>query len=76
MDTKLSKLKTAAMNKDWQKAIAIAAKFPKLGNIRAQVLDAHMAYTNPRFAVQIGKNIELCIEAGKSALIDAYGIKQ
>ena len=76
MNTKLNKLKTAAMNKDWQKAIAIAARFPRLGNIREQVLDAHMAYTNPRFAVQIGKNIEFCIENGKSALMDAYGIKQ
>ena len=76
MDTKLSKLKAAAINNDWRKAIAIAAKFPRLGNIRAQVLDAHMAYTNPRFAVQIGKNIEFCIENGKSALMDAYGIEQ
>ena len=76
MNTKLNKLKTAAMNKDWKKAIAIAARFPRLGNIREQVLDAHMAYTNPRFAVQIGKNIEFCIENGKSALMDAYGIKQ
>ena len=76
METKLSKLKAAAINKDWQKAIAIAARFPRLGNIRAQVLDAHMAYTNPRFAVQIGKNIEFCIENGKSALMDAYGIEQ
>lgn len=76
METKLSKLKAAAMNNDWQKAVAIAARFPRLGNIRAQVLDAHMAYTNPRFAVQIGKNIEFCIENGKSALMDAYGIEQ
>jgi hypothetical protein len=39
------------------------------------VLDAHSAYTNPRFMAQIGRDVGACIEARKSALIAAYGIE-
>jgi len=72
MKTKLETLKEAARSEDWKKAISIAAKFPRLGSIRNAVLDAHMAYTNPRFLVQIGKSVDECINAGKLALIDKY----
>lgn len=75
MDTKLSAV-TAAMDAgDWQRAIALAAKFPRLGAHRNAILDAHTAYTNPRFLAQIGRSIEGCIDSGKSALIAAYGIE-
>ena len=74
MDTKLSAV-TAAMDAgDWQRAIALAAKFPRLGAHRNAILDAHSAYTNPRFLVQIGRDVDACIDAGKSALVAAYGI--
>lgn len=73
--TKLDTLKAAAAAGDWQRAIAIAARFPRLGAYRAAVLDAHSAYTNPRFLVQIGRDVDACIAAGKSALIAAYGIE-
>ena len=72
MKTKLETLKEAARSEDWKKAISIAAKFPRLGSIRNAVLDAHMAYTNPRFLTQIGKSVEECINAGKLALIKRY----
>ena len=74
MDTKLSAV-TAAMDAgDWQRAIALAAKFPRLGAHRNAILDAHLAYTNPRFMTQIGRDVNACIEAGKLALIAAYGL--
>ena len=74
MDTKLSAV-TAAMDAgDWQRAIALAAKFPRLGAHRNAILDAHSAYTNPRFLTQIGRDVGACIEAGKLALIAAYGL--
>ena len=74
MDTKLSAV-TAAMDAgDWQRAIALAAKFPRLGAHRNAVLDAHSAYTNPRFLTQIGRDVGACIEGGKLALIAAYGL--
>jgi hypothetical protein len=75
MKTKLQTLKDAAATNNWKKAISIAAKFPRLGSIRNEVLDAHMAYTNPRFLTQVGKNVDECIEAGKLALIIAYSIE-
>ena len=72
MDTKLSAV-TAAMDAgDWQRAIALAAKFPRLGAHRNAILDAHGAYTNPRFLTQIGRDVGACIEAGKEALRTAY----
>ena len=74
MQTKLQTLKDAAAAGNWQKAIAIAAKFPRLGSHKEAITRAHMAYTNPRFAVQVGINVDDCIKAGKSALIAAYGI--
>lgn len=74
MDTKLQTLKNAAACGDWQKAFAIAARFPRLGAHRNAILDAHSAYTNPRFLAQIGRDVNACIEAGKSALAAAYGL--
>lgn len=76
METKLDQLKAAAAQGDWQTAVAIAARFPQLGKIRNAVLDAHTAYTNPRFLAQLGRDPEECKRAGRSALIDAYRIKQ
>lgn len=75
METKLQTLKNAASAGDWKRAISIAARFPRLGVYRNAVLDAHSAYTNPRFMAQIGRDVDACIEAGKSALIAAYGIE-
>ena len=74
MDTKLQTLKNAAYAGDWKKAFSIAARFPRLGVLRNAVLDAHAAYTNPRFLVQVGRDVDACIDAGKSALIAAYGL--
>lgn len=72
--TKLDTLKTAAAAGDWQTAFAIAARFPRLGAHRNAILDAHSAYTNPRFLIQIGRDVDACIEAGKLALVAAYGL--
>lgn len=74
METKLQTLKNAAACGDWQKAFSIAARFPRLGAHRNAVLDAHSAYTNPRFLVQIGRDVDACIDAGKLALVAAYGL--
>lgn len=75
METKLQKLKDAAESGDWRKAIAIAARFPRLGEYRGAILDAQSAYTNPAFMAQIGRDPDACIRAGMSALIAAYGIQ-
>ena len=75
MQTKLQTLKDAAAINDWKKAVAIAARFPRLGTIRSAVLDAHMAYTNPRFLVQVGKDVDVCKKSGRDAIIAAYSLE-
>lgn len=70
--TKIEQLRACMAAGDWRAAISIAAKFPRLGAIRGAVLDAQMAFTNPRFAQQIGKNPEALIDAGRAALVAQY----
>ncbi len=72
METKISILRTHMQNGDWPKAIAIAAKFPRLGQHRNAILDAQLAITNPNFILGIKKDPAQLIEAGKKALIAAY----
>jgi len=72
--TKLSGLKAAAEAGDWRGAIAIAARFPQLGAQRAAILDAHMAWTNPRFAAQLKRCPDAMRAAGAAALCEKYGI--
>lgn len=74
MKTKLQTLKDAAENDDWQKAIAIAARFHKLGIYRNAILDAHGAYTNPAFLKQLGRDIDKFKATGKLAIIVAYSL--
>lgn len=57
----------------WQEAIRLAARFPRLDVHRNAILDAHTAYTNPRFIAQIGKDIEAMKEQGKAALLARFG---
>jgi len=74
MKTKLDTLRDAADRGDWRGAIAIAARFPQLGAHRAAVLDAHTAYTNPRFLAQLGRDPAAAIAEGRAALIAKYRI--
>ena len=72
MKTKLSAVIEALDEGNWQKAISLAAKFPRLGSERNAILDAHGAYTNPRFAVQIGRNVDQLKLDGIAALRVKY----
>lgn len=75
METKLSIVKRHMSAGEWQSAIRIAARFPRLGEHRNVILDAHGAYTNPRFFAQLGKDIEAMKTAGQQALIDRFGLE-
>jgi hypothetical protein len=57
---------------EWQRAIAYAAAFPRLGEHKAAIERAHLAHTNPRFAAQIGLDIEAAKIAGVDALKARY----
>lgn len=74
MKTKLSELKDQAAIGNWRKAIAIAARFPDLGTHRNAILDAHTAFTNPRWVACLKKDADALIAAGILALCDRYGI--
>ena len=71
--TKLSQLKAAMQAGNWELALRIAARFPDLGEHAAAIVRGHEAYTNPRFYLQLRKDIETLKEMGKRALIARYG---
>ena len=56
----------------WAEAIRIAASFPRLDKHREAFLDARTAYTNPRWLVQLGHDVEAAKEAGKAALLERF----
>ena len=70
--TKLEQIKTAYQAGNFEQAIRIAAKFPDLGAQRNAILDAHLAITNPRWMLGLGKDIEQSIDAGIQALALRY----
>jgi hypothetical protein len=73
METKLSIVKKHMASNNWQEAIRLASKFPQLGNERAAILDANLAYTNPRFMMQIKKDLNALKENGRLSLINRFG---
>ena len=73
METKLSQVKKHFELGDFKKAIALAAKFHDLGKERNAILNAHTAYTNPRWIVGLGKSVDESIANGIAALRVRYG---
>lgn len=71
--TKLSLLREMMAAGEWEKAVRMAAKFPRLDQHRNAILDAQMAYTNPGFAVQLRKDPEAMKAAGHAALLARFG---
>ena len=71
--TKIAQLRAAMRSDDWQLALRIAARFPRLGEHRAAIVRAHEAYTNPRLYRQLGYDIEKLKADGRRALIARYG---
>ena len=72
MQTKLSQIKEEFAAGNFNKAIRIAAKFHDLGDQRNAILDAHLAITNPRWMLGLGKDIDQTIKAGINALRIRY----
>jgi len=72
MQTKLSQVQAAYLSGNFRKALQIAAKFPDLGSHRAAITRAHECFTNPRFYMQLGYDIDQSIAAGVKALADRY----
>jgi hypothetical protein len=74
-DKKIDLLHAAMTAKDWKKAIGIASRFPRLGNAKEAIERAQMAYTNPRFLVQLKRDVDTCINEGINALLTFYPVK-
>ena len=72
MIKKIDQLRDAMNANDWKKALSIAAKFPRLGNHKIEIIRAHEAITRPRFYEQIGMNPDEIINTGISALLCFY----
>jgi hypothetical protein len=70
---KITLLRALMARGDWRGAIAIAARFPRLGPARDAVLAAREAFERPEFQRQIGRDPAAIIEAGKAALRGQYG---
>ena len=75
METKLAKLKAAAAANDWAGALAIAARFGRLGAEGPAIKRAHECMNGgARFYAQIGRDPEALIAAGVAALRSRYRI--
>ncbi len=71
--SRLSQLKDAMRAGDWELALRIAARFPRLGTHKVAIVRGHEAYTNARFYRQVGLDPEALKELGKQALKRRYG---
>jgi len=74
MQTKLSQLHDLMTQGKWNKALAFAAKFPRLGKHRNAILDGHLACSNPRWIAGLGRDVNVCIDTGIKALHIRYKI--
>jgi hypothetical protein len=72
MKTKLQQLLDFMEAGDWQKALAMAARFPDLGAHRDAILLGHEARVHERMYRQLGKDPEECFRAGCEALRERY----
>jgi hypothetical protein len=72
MNTNLGDIAIAYKAGNFKKAFQIASKSQYLGEHRAAILDAYTAMTNPRWTVQMRKDVDQTIHAGICALISKY----
>ena len=71
-DTKISKLKAAMLNEDWPLALRIAARFPRLGAQKNNIVRAHEALVHPHFYRQLRRDPDALVERGITALKQRY----
>ncbi len=57
---------------EWTRALALAARFPQLGEHRDAILRGHQATSNARFWRSLGKDPDALREAGITALRERY----
>jgi hypothetical protein len=72
--TKISLVRACAHEGDWEGALRICARFPRLGDKRGAILAAHACLTRSgrSFYQQIGKDPDLLVEEGIAAIKEQY----
>lgn len=75
MTSKIHELRTAASEGRWADALAIAAKFPRLGEEKEAITRADAAIKRPDFYRQIRKDPEQIVLEGIAALRRRYQIE-
>lgn len=56
----------------WDKALSLAAKFPRLGKEKDAIVSADTAQKYPRFYAEIGKDVAATVAEGIAALKRRY----
>ena len=72
MQTKASRLKDFMLAGEWDKALSLAAKFPKLGEHKDAIVKGHEANVHASFYSQLGKDPAKLRMAGIEALQQRY----
>lgn len=72
-ETKTAAIKREINAGNWRRAIALAARLPRLGVHRDAILNAHNAYVRPEWARQLKQNPEQHKAAGIAALKERFG---
>lgn len=72
MIKKIDILRSHLEKSEYKEAILLAAKFPRLGKEKEDILKAREAILRPDFQRQLGRDIDALIENGKKAVISKY----
>jgi len=72
METKLSRVIAAWRAGDKDKALAIAAKFPQLGDEREAVTRGRQARLRPEFYRELGQDPDALFAAALAAMVRRY----
>ena len=58
---------------EWERAMALASTFARLGDQKRRIMGAHEAFKRPDFQRQLGRDPAKLIEDGIEALRERYG---
>jgi|10_taG_2_1085330.scaffolds.fasta_scaffold15437_3 hypothetical protein len=72
-EPKITKLRHAMRDENWQLALRIAARFPRLGQQKTDIVRAHEALAHPHFYRQLGREPGELVRRGIAALKTRYG---
>lgn len=69
---KIDRIRALIQQQDWNAALRIAARFPRLGNERKAITRAASALLSPAFYDSIGVDVDDVLRQGKEALVKKY----